>query len=88
VTFVPLRDRKQMSDETEASIRKKGVNAFPSDGFSLVVDGKLKTHYGSGELALKQASELKSRFPALQIMVRDNTTTVRTEIETGSAVPE
>lgn len=71
-----------MPEETEASVRKKGVNAFPSEGFSLVVDGKLKTHYASSDLALKHASELKAKFPALQIMVRDNSTSIRTEIET------
>ena len=77
-----------MPEETEASVRKKGVNAFPSEGFSLVVDGKLKTHFASSDVALKQASELKAKFPALQIMVRDNASGIRTEIEIADKVAE
>ena len=77
-----------MPEETEASIRKKGVNAFPSEGFSLVVDGKLKTHSASADVALKQASELQTKYPALQIMVRDNATGIRTEIEATEKVAE
>lgn len=77
-----------MPEETESSIRKKGVNAFPCEGFSLVVDGKLKSHYANAELALKLASELKSKFAAPQIMVRDNSTGIRTEIKIVDKVTE
>ena len=72
--------------QDEASLKKKGVNLLPSDGFSLVVDAKLKTHFASADLALKQALELKTRFPALQIMVRDNATGIRTPVDTADKV--
>lgn len=77
-----------MPEETELSIRKKGVNAFPSEGFSLIVDGKLKSHYATAESALKRASDLKAKFSALQIMVRDNSTGIRTEIKIVDKVAE
>lgn len=77
-----------MTKEMESSIRKKGVNAFPSEGFSLVVDGKIKSYYASAESAHKRASELKFKFSVLQIMVRDNSTGVRTEIKIVDNVVE
>lgn len=69
-----------MSGEDVAA-KKLGVNAFPKEGFSLVVDGKLKTHYASAEEARAGASELKTRFPSLQIMIRDDSTGVRVVVE-------
>jgi hypothetical protein len=70
----------------DSSIQKKSLNLRPSDGFSLVVDAKLKTYYASADTALKQAVELKERFPALQVMVRDNATGIRTPVETANKI--
>lgn len=69
----------------ESSLQKKGINLLPSDGFSLVVDGKIKTYHAKADMARKQALELKARFPALQIMVRENSTGIRTAVETADA---
>lgn len=66
-------------------VQKKGINLLPKEGFSLVVDAKLKTHFASADSALKQALELKTRFPALQIMVRDNASGIRTPVEAKDA---
>jgi hypothetical protein len=74
-----------MSDE-DVKTKKLGVNAFPKDGFSLVVDGKFKTHYTTADAAQKKALELKNRYPLLQIMVRDDTTGIRTVVEADATV--
>ena len=74
-----------MLEEPNVKKQNKGINLLPVEGFSLVVDGKLKNHYASSEPALKQALELKTKFPALQIMVRDNATGIRTSIEAKDA---
>jgi hypothetical protein len=67
--------------EEGASTRKLGVNAFPKEGFSLVVDGKFKTHYATVDAAMTKAIELKTRFPPLQVMIRDDATGLRTAVE-------
>jgi hypothetical protein len=46
------------------------ANSFPADGFSLLVDDKFKTHFGSQEEAEAAATALKTRFPFLRIAVR------------------
>ena len=75
-----------MTDDNDTSAKKLGVNAFPKDGFSLVVDGKFKTHYATVDEATKKALELKTRFPPLQVMIRDDTTGVRTAVEPDATV--
>jgi hypothetical protein len=53
------------------------ANAYPKDGFSLVVDGRFKQHFATMDEAQKAAVGLKIRFPSLQIAVRDSVTTER-----------
>lgn len=57
------------------------ANEYPEDGFSMVVDGQFKSHHTTHEAALKVAQDLKTKFPVLQVMVRDNATSVRTALE-------
>ena len=47
------------------------ANSYPPDGFSLLVDDRFKTHFGSQEEAQAAAMALKTRFPFLRIAVRD-----------------
>jgi hypothetical protein len=47
------------------------ANAMPTEGFVLSVDGKLKTRFGSSELALAAAADLKRRYPVVQTAVYD-----------------
>jgi hypothetical protein len=53
------------------------ANAYPKDGFSLVVDGRFKQHFVTMDDAQKAAVALKTKFPSLQIAVRDAVTTER-----------
>lgn len=57
------------------------VNAFPKEGFSMVVDGKFKQHFATVEDAQKAAMSLKIKFPLLQVAVRDAVTAERTPVD-------
>ena len=57
------------------------ANAYPKDGFSLVVDGRFKQHFATMDEAQKAAVALKTRYPSLQITVRDAATAERFPVE-------
>ncbi len=44
---------------------------LPKSGFALEIDGRLKTEFSTKEGAEHGASELKRRFPMLQIRIYD-----------------
>lgn len=46
-------------------------NSLPMEGYALQVDGRIKSLYGNAEAALQAASELKRKFPAIQVAVFD-----------------
>lgn len=72
----------------EAPPRKKPLhaNSYPSEGFSLLVDGRFKSHYESRDAAQAAAMALKGKFPLLQIAVRDAVTAERSFVELPDAV--
>jgi hypothetical protein len=57
------------------------ANAYPKDGFSLVVDGRFKQHFATMDDAQKAAVGLKIKFPSLQIVVRDAITAERIPVD-------
>ena len=57
------------------------ANAYPKEGFSMVVDGRFKQHFATLDDAQKAAVALKIKFPMLQIAVRDSITAERTSID-------
>jgi hypothetical protein len=57
------------------------ANAYPKDGFSMVVDGKFKQHFVTLDDAQKAAVSLKIKFPLLQVAVRDSVTAERTPVD-------
>jgi hypothetical protein len=57
------------------------ANAYPKDGFSLVVDGRFKQHFATMDEAKRVAAGLKAKFPSLQIAVRDAVTAERFPVE-------
>lgn len=57
------------------------ANAYPKDGFSMVVDGKFKSHHATLGDAQKAAMSLKIKFPLLQVAVRDSVTAERMPVE-------
>ena len=56
------------------------ANAYPKEGFSMVVDGKFKQHFATLDDAQKAAVKLKIKFPLLQVAVRDSITAERTPV--------
>jgi hypothetical protein len=52
-----------------ASARARAPTKPLSSGFALVVDGQIKTAFETKDRALKEAIELKNRFPKLQVKV-------------------
>jgi hypothetical protein len=61
--------------------RNLSVNAMPTDGFALCVDGKLKTKYETAKDAMTAASKLKHSYPVVQVSVYDATERVYTPVE-------
>jgi len=47
------------------------VNAMPSDGYVMAVDGKLKARYESESDAMAAAAKLKQSYPVLKVAVYD-----------------
>jgi hypothetical protein len=56
------------------------ANAYPKEGFSMVVDGKFKQHFATLDDAQKAAMRLKNKFPLLQVAVRDAITAERSPV--------
>jgi hypothetical protein len=52
----------------------------PSDGFALVVDGRIKTKYDDEATAKKAATDLLGRFPKLQVQIYNAATKTRSGI--------
>jgi len=57
--------------EEQQRPRNTPPNKFPIEGFSVEVDGKMKSQYATEAAALKAGSELKGKFPVLQVKVYD-----------------
>jgi hypothetical protein len=53
-----------------APISKVGTG-LPTDGYALIVDGQAKREFDTQDRAIEAASELKGRFPMLQVKVYD-----------------
>jgi hypothetical protein len=75
---MPKHDSNTAPPAPKAAIH---ANAYPKEGFSLLVDGRYKTHFKTRDEASAAAVALKTRFPVLQIVVRDAATAERTPIE-------
>ena len=68
-----------LSDEPQPrNIQRADI--APSDGFALVVDGRLKTKYDDEAAAKKAATDLLSRFPKLQVQIYNAATKTRASI--------
>jgi hypothetical protein len=77
-------------DEVEVrQPRNAPPNSFPTQGFSVEVDGKIKSEHPTAEAATKVGADLKRRFPVLQITIYDAVGKTRTLIGAAAkAEPE
>jgi hypothetical protein len=58
-----------------------GDFAMENNGYALEVDGRIKTEFTTKEGAQRGATELKSRFPMLQIKIFDVSAQTRETVE-------
>jgi hypothetical protein len=61
------------------------ANAMPTDGYVLVVDGKLKTSFETSEEAMTAGTKLKESFPVIQVAVLDAAARISTPVELQKA---
>jgi hypothetical protein len=54
------------------------ANTYPTDGFSLEVDAKIKSQHPTLEAAMKIGAELKRKFPMIQVTIHDAAAKTRT----------
>jgi hypothetical protein len=52
----------------------------PNEGFTLVVDGRLKTTYADEAAAKKAAVDLLNRFPKLHVQLYNAATKTRSDV--------
>ena len=53
----------------------------PEEGYAMVVDGRLKTHFSEGSAAKAAATELLARYPMLRVEIYDAVTKIRTRVQ-------
>ncbi len=64
--------RQQRAQRAAAPPRdNKAVTERPQTGYALIVDGQIKSEFASQDGAFKAATDLKRRFPMLQVKVYD-----------------
>src|ERR1700743_324727 len=69
-------------DEVEAhQPRNPPPSSVPTEGFSVEVDGKIKSESPTPDAAAKDGADLKRRFPVLQVTIYDAASKTRTLIE-------
>ncbi len=61
--------------------KNPSANILPSEGFVLEVDGKFKSEYETSEQAMKAGSELKKKYPQIQVKIYDAKARTRTPVE-------
>ena len=57
------------------------VPVMPTSGYTLEVDGRLKTEFATRDGAWAGGQELKKRFPALSVRIYDAQTRTREEVQ-------
>jgi hypothetical protein len=62
--------RDQRTHRTPAPARKaRATSKLPTNGFALIVDGHAKAEFEVRDQVLKAATDLKQRFPLLQVKI-------------------
>ena len=74
-------EERQADERSETRLRNPPPVRPAEEGFSLVVDGKTKSHYDNAEAASQAGLKLKRAFPVVQILVLDAVEKTRTLIE-------
>ena len=64
--------------------RNPPPSSLPTEGFSLEVDGKMKSEHPTADAATKVGADLKRRFPVLQVTIYDAAAKTRTLIQAAT----
>lgn len=57
------------------------ADILPTEGYSVEVDGKLKSQFSSSESALEAGIALKRQFPNIQVRIYDGKERTRTPVD-------
>ena len=66
-----MRRIQRMKQTPAPAPMARATTSLPTQGFALIVDGQAKAEFETRDQALKAATDLKRRFPMLQIKVYD-----------------
>ena len=80
-----MRQQRRMAAPAPPPAPVRAPTEPPTSGYTLAVDGQMKTEFKMKDGALKAARDLKSRFPRLQVMVYDAEEKRSEEIELPAA---
>ena len=82
-----MRQQRTQRMSTPGPIRTlhRMGTSLPASGFALIVDGQAKADFETQSQALKAATDLKGRFPMLQVRVYDAETKRSEQIELAAA---
>ena len=76
-----IKQKNPSADVPAARPKNPSANVLPTEGFVLEIDGKFKTEYENVEQAMKAGSELKKKFPYIQVIVYGAKERTRTAVE-------
>jgi hypothetical protein len=63
-----MRRQRRMAAPAPARVTRAPIEP-PTSGYTLVVDGQIKTEFKTKDRALKAAADLKRRFPMLRVKI-------------------
>jgi hypothetical protein len=63
-----MRRQRRMAAPAPARVTRAPIEP-PTSGYTLVVDGQIKTEFKTKDRALKAAGDLKRRFPMLRVKI-------------------
>jgi hypothetical protein len=66
-----MRQQRRMGAPALPPAPVRATTEPPTSGYTLVVDGQMKTEFKTKDGALKVARDLKSRLPRLQVKIYD-----------------
>lgn len=65
------RDQRTQRTPAPAPMARAKTSLLPTSGFALIVDSQVKAEFKTQDQATEAATDLKRRFPMLQIKVYD-----------------
>ena len=79
----PRHSAQERRGEVVAEQRPHNMppNTYPTQGFALEVDDKLKSEHPTLDAAMKIGADLKRRFPVLRVTIYDAAAKTRTLVE-------